>query len=517
MFEVSESLIDGSPLIKAAQMGKLRLVRLLLEGGAHVNECNEKGETPLMQVCKARRDDPLSHTLKLTRYLLDNNADPNIQDKMGRTALMHACIAQVGAEIMSVLLSLGADPCMEDYNGMSALVYAINAKDDKTVKVLLDACNERGRDVIIISKDMTSSGRSIAKQYLNVPPSPDFEGRTSPVSCMSPSEIELKTGSPCSDTDGDNIFNFRVATHKEYNIPLANEREEEPLESFNSKTRTPHQQRLHSEPWLAIRNLSELQLTYEHHLDENTQKEENLFSGLKSLSALRRPSLRKIHSMESPESLLTETPKTSMGPPQWAKRKFPFEKVPRSGQILASGGRRNTLPTEQHQKFLQLPSLAVTGEQCRSDSYLPVIGSTSSIPAKQELVTMVQGQKYHTSISTHSLHLTSTDMFEDDLGKETKSQLEKKVFEGSPVLPSQCRSNFLPPLAVPLPLQKPKSCVSKWVTSSTSSGEALKVPRSSLSNLAKSSGARIRTILRRHSIQVEQMKSTGYEEEVPMQ
>lgn len=52
-------LPDGSPLIGAARLGKLRLVRLLLEGGAQVNERNPGGETPLLAACKALRGEPL--------------------------------------------------------------------------------------------------------------------------------------------------------------------------------------------------------------------------------------------------------------------------------------------------------------------------------------------------------------------------------------------------------------------------------------------------------------------------
>lgn len=68
----------------------------------------------------------------------------------------------------------------------------------------MEACQARGRDIIIIATEMGMTGGSVTRRYLNVPPSPD----TSPVSCMSPSDIILKTGSPNSP-EGDNVFNFR--------------------------------------------------------------------------------------------------------------------------------------------------------------------------------------------------------------------------------------------------------------------------------------------------------------------
>lgn len=68
----------------------------------------------------------------------------------------------------------------------------------------MEACQARGRDIIIIATEMGVTGGPVTRRYLNVPPSPD----TSPVSCMSPSDIILKTGSPNSP-EGDVVFNFR--------------------------------------------------------------------------------------------------------------------------------------------------------------------------------------------------------------------------------------------------------------------------------------------------------------------
>lgn len=127
------------------------------------------------------------------RYLLESGADPNIQDKSGKTALMHACMERAGMEVLSLLLSSGADPSLEDHSGSSALVYAVNSGDKDALRVLLDACKAKGKEVIIITTDKLPSGRQMTKQYLNVPPPPDLEDRLhyTPGSCMSPSEIQL--------------------------------------------------------------------------------------------------------------------------------------------------------------------------------------------------------------------------------------------------------------------------------------------------------------------------------------
>ncbi|CAK6950505.1 ankyrin repeat domain 34Bb [Scomber scombrus] len=197
MDESTEVRTDGNSLLKAVYLSRLRLTRLLLEGGAYINESNEHGETPLMVACKTRHTDSQSVPKhKMVRYLLENGADPNIQDKTGKTALMHACLEQAGAEILSVLLSSGANPTLEDHAGLSALVYAVNSGNRDVLRVLLDACKAKGKEVIIITTNKLPSGHQMTKQYLNVPPPPDLEERLhyTPTSCcMSPYEIQLRT------------------------------------------------------------------------------------------------------------------------------------------------------------------------------------------------------------------------------------------------------------------------------------------------------------------------------------
>ncbi|NXW52385.1 AN34A protein, partial [Nyctiprogne leucopyga] len=182
---------DGSALLRAVAQGKFRLTRLLLEGGAYINEGNAAGQTPLMAACRAGYADPPEQP-RMVRYLLENGADPNIPDKTGKTALMHACADRAGPAVAAVLLAHGADPSVRDYTGASALVYAINRGDRETLQVLLDACKARGKEVIIITTDTSPSGAKTTRQYLNAPPSPGLEEKRSPGFCMSPSDIELR-------------------------------------------------------------------------------------------------------------------------------------------------------------------------------------------------------------------------------------------------------------------------------------------------------------------------------------
>lgn len=71
MDESTEVRTDGNSLLKAVYLCRLRLTRLLLEGGAYINESNEQGETPLMVACKTRHTDSQSvPKLKMVRYVL---------------------------------------------------------------------------------------------------------------------------------------------------------------------------------------------------------------------------------------------------------------------------------------------------------------------------------------------------------------------------------------------------------------------------------------------------------------
>uniref|UniRef100_A0A8C6K1M5 Uncharacterized protein n=1 Tax=Melopsittacus undulatus TaxID=13146 RepID=A0A8C6K1M5_MELUD len=194
---------------------RLRLTRLLLEGGAYVNESNDRGETPLMIACGTTHVDSQSVSkARMVKYLLENKADPNIQDKSGKTALMHTCLERAGPEVVSLLLKSGADPSLQDNSSCSALVYAINSYKD-TLKVLLNACRAQGKEVITIRMDKAAAGRQKTKQYLNMPPA-HLEECHSPAACISPSEIELKTfQSSLSNSDKTEkaFFSFKALDH----------------------------------------------------------------------------------------------------------------------------------------------------------------------------------------------------------------------------------------------------------------------------------------------------------------
>nr|XP_005993229.1 PREDICTED: ankyrin repeat domain-containing protein 34B-like [Latimeria chalumnae] len=514
MEKPKEFLCDENPLQRAASLGKLRLVRLLVDGGAQVNERNEKGETALIASCKLKPEKHQSFSMvKMVKYLLENRADPNIQDKQGKTALMHACIENAGPEVASLLINSGADPSMEDYAGASALVYALNSKDKQTTKVLLDACKARGRDVIIIAKGKTSSGRKITKQYLNVPPSPDCDGHSSPVGCMSPSDIELKTGSPNYDVNEENIFDFKgvdkiVSPEGNWASGLATPPRKD--DEAQNKSR-PHQlQRLQSEPWLAIHYLSDKTRSSDEEND-HSPVEQGCPLKINNGTVLRRRSLSRGVSMDAAEGQPSEHSHFSLKGSLSRTSRKSSDNLPSLTKALTFW-RRNTLPTVQDKDLLQLPYLLngrkrMTGDQYCSDSNLP----SDPIPEEYEINKLNKKNAHPTSLTQSPLSHSRQSLPETaiDLTCKKKTNFSESYSSGLAV--SEDSPGFLPSL-------KGSSTVQLCTPTSTQLTNTLtdipRPPLSSLSNSTKITGVRAKKMLRRHSIQVEQMKQLNNYEQI---
>uniref|UniRef100_A0A667ZB50 Ankyrin repeat domain 34B n=1 Tax=Myripristis murdjan TaxID=586833 RepID=A0A667ZB50_9TELE len=259
---ISGAAVDsGNPLLRAVFLRRLRLARLLLEGGAYINESDGQGQTPLMVACRTQHTDAQSASrVKLVQYLLERGADPNIQDKAGRSALMHACREQAGSEVVSLLLASGADVGLEDRSGMSALVYAVTAGDRTVLKLLLDTCKAKGKEVIIITIDKFPCGKLQAKQYLSMLPlgQLDQTGKMPLAAPTSPSEIQLIASPQCVSSfssSAKQAFSFKesqcsgssgVCSH-----PCSPSRFRALGEGEASRLQQPLL-RLNSEPWLKI-------------------------------------------------------------------------------------------------------------------------------------------------------------------------------------------------------------------------------------------------------------------------
>ncbi|KAM6409706.1 ankyrin repeat domain-containing protein 34C [Rhynochetos jubatus] len=255
MDAATELELGGNSLLKAVWLGRLRLTRLLLEGGAYINESNEKGETALMVACITQHVDQQSISkARMVKYLLDNRADPNIQDKSGKTALMHACLRGAGSDVVSLLLDNGADPSLEDHSGASALVHAINADAEDILQHLLSACKAQGKEVIIIATGESVPGTRAAKQCPARPPSLDSRERAPPEACTAPPIAHRKTPPSAPSPAEKESGGFGPCPAHPGDTPLAGGAADEPPSPGRRagtarRARLPQLKRLRSEPW----------------------------------------------------------------------------------------------------------------------------------------------------------------------------------------------------------------------------------------------------------------------------
>ena len=127
-------------LLQASATCKLRLVRMLVEGGTSVNVRNERLETPLMLCCKSKTDP--DEKRRVVAYLLSKKAMVNLQDIDGRTALIHASLSNSGREIIQALLDAKSNPWVQDLSKNTVFDYIINATDLETTRLLINACRE---------------------------------------------------------------------------------------------------------------------------------------------------------------------------------------------------------------------------------------------------------------------------------------------------------------------------------------------------------------------------------------
>ncbi|NXC51002.1 AN34C protein, partial [Penelope pileata] len=489
-----ELQMGGNSLLKAVWLGRLRLTRLLLEGGAYINESNEKGETALMVACITTHVDQQSISkAKMVKYLLDNRADPNIQDKSGKTALMHACIRGAGGEVVTLLLENGADPSLEDHSGASALVHAINADDKAVLQHLLNACKAKGKEVIIITMDTSATGTKATKQYLNVPPSLDFKERAPPevkaaVPCPQPSEQEPPPG------DG----------------PPGRATPEPPSPGWRSgaarRARLPQLKRLQSEPWGLV---APSVLATSAHPEEQPRvcMDAELLSGIGELALGRRaPPGRGSKSKDTALFPLVDEQALRAPPaPGPLPRKVGYEKSP-GGYEKSAGSqqrlpRRSTVPeqpevleawealpwrrlsTEHHDGDAAEVGKVAPERRKLSGSHLALEGpaSTSPAPARRRPPNLLERRGSGTLLLDHLSHT---------------------------------RPGYLPPLSLnPSP---PIPDIGSKSPSSLAAGLKPLVPVAPWSPRRGDPRAK-KKLLRRHSMQVEQMRHLSDFEEIAAQ
>jgi len=106
-----------TPLMKAAEDGKVEMARLLVELGADLNAHDNDGETSLMRAVNMRESN-------MIRLISSLGVDLNGRDNVGQTALHKAVTVHSDIEIARLLVSLGARIDVVDENGSTPIFTA---------------------------------------------------------------------------------------------------------------------------------------------------------------------------------------------------------------------------------------------------------------------------------------------------------------------------------------------------------------------------------------------------------
>ena len=165
-----KEMLGNTPLMIAAQGGRLELVKLLLAHGADVNASGEAGSTPLIEaICHSHSD--------IAMLLLEKGAKPNQRNLHGGTAIVFAA-NEGNVPLTSTLLDHGADinggtswtPLMDAaYNGQEDIVVLllkkganVNLRRGNMMTPLECALVQHNDDIAALLRKVGGKGRSAA-------------------------------------------------------------------------------------------------------------------------------------------------------------------------------------------------------------------------------------------------------------------------------------------------------------------------------------------------------------------
>lgn len=120
-----------TPLISAAKEGLKDFVFDLLQRGADVTACSDKGKTALHYAAANGRTE-------IAKMLIDNGAEVDVCDNEGHSPLMLAAIYGCSKTVQT-LLEAQANPLLKTPSGNTAIIYADNNSHTLTAALLKKA------------------------------------------------------------------------------------------------------------------------------------------------------------------------------------------------------------------------------------------------------------------------------------------------------------------------------------------------------------------------------------------
>ncbi|XP_063397223.1 uncharacterized protein LOC134681515 [Mytilus trossulus] len=144
MIDYAFDVVAGSsPLHIACFMGRIDIVRCLLDHNANINMTKEDGVTPLSYACEVGHED-------LVRILLEEYANVDSSDNDGFTPLIKACLNNQ-TSIVKLLIERKPDSNAKTFDGAIFLYFSALAGNLEIVQLLLE--NNADCNKCIYSKD----------------------------------------------------------------------------------------------------------------------------------------------------------------------------------------------------------------------------------------------------------------------------------------------------------------------------------------------------------------------------
>lgn len=133
-------------ITQAAYEGDLESLKKLL--GTNVNIQDERGWTPLMSAAENGK-------LEIVKYLLKNKASPNLRNEKGDTALIRACVTNQ-IEILKLLIENGASVHLKNKKGYTPLMKAAERNHVDVMRILIEK-GAKVNEVKVPNKDLETA------------------------------------------------------------------------------------------------------------------------------------------------------------------------------------------------------------------------------------------------------------------------------------------------------------------------------------------------------------------------